>query len=77
MQREIFFKLSIWKDIIFGYINKDLSPKKCRNCKCKKFKKGETWNDDICGYYREVEFLLYCEKCGKEVGHWSYGSWML
>lgn len=75
--KEILFKLSIWWQIKRGYIDKDLTPLKCHNCKCKKFKKTESFSDDINGFYHEVEFILTCENCNKQVGHWSYGSWLL
>ena len=75
--KNILFKLNIWWQIKRGYLDKDLTPLKCPYCKYKKFKKVESFTDDICGFYQEVEFILNCEKCNKEVGHWAYGSWIL
>lgn len=73
----LLFKLSIKWQMIRGYIGKDLEPKKCPYCKHKKFKKGESYSEDIWGFNHEVEFVIYCEKCGKQVGHYAYGSWVL
>lgn len=48
---------------------RDYPPLKC-DCGCENVHKNEQYQgDDL------VEYDLYCGKCGKYLGHFTYGSW--
>ena len=54
-----------------GYLNKNLSPKKCTECE----------NEDLESYdyvYEHmgvVEYKVRCTDCKTNVGYWTYGHW--
>lgn len=56
-----------------GYILKDGTPIKCPYCKSSVL---EDFNVDIMEYI-VLEYDTRCAKCGKILGHWSYGHWNL
>lgn len=62
---------SIWLKIKFGYINSDLSPRRCF-CGCDNFKTIITDTMD----YTVMESKEICNNCEREVGYWVTGYWM-
>jgi hypothetical protein len=64
-------KEEIERNINEGYINLDLSPKKCR-CGSISFK---TINRDFIENIL-CEYEVYCKECNQSVGYWSYGVWL-
>ena len=75
--KALLFRIKLKWQMIRGYIDKDLAPKKCPYCKHKQFEKAVWFTEDIWGSQQEVEFILNCKNCGKQVGHYAYGSWFL
>lgn len=65
---EIYLKRSIR----FGFINNDLSPKKCKYCGSNSF--NETITDTLDNIVMEKE--SHCTKCNKLSGYWVTGNWM-
>ena len=44
------------------------------DCGCKEIEERNVYKDDINGIFTTVEYDEYC-KCGKYLGHYSYGHW--
>ena len=68
------YKINILWQRLRGYIGKDLEPKKCPYCKCKKL---ETYNTFIHDQGFVEEYWVRCSKCKEHIGTWAYGSWYL
>ncbi len=63
------------KDMIdSGYLNSDLSPKKCLKCDCEDMEQANV--DRLDGWRDVLEYDMKCSSCGSITGHWSYGYWM-
>ena len=56
-----------------GYIDNNGRPLKCQYCEGTEFKYV---NEHYCQYGLE-EYEFECKSCGKIVGHWAYGYWMV
>lgn len=61
------------KRIADGFISKNGQPIKCDHCGGTEFKRV---NED-CISYNLCEYDELCASCGKHVGHWAYGNWMI
>lgn len=64
--------MEIYQQIDNGLINQNLEPIKCE-CGSTDFYDKITDKID----YLVVEKDRFCKKCGKLVGYWSYGHWLL
>jgi hypothetical protein len=49
-------------------------PLKC-DCGCKETEHRNIRTEDIDGISVEVEYRLYCKKCGEYLGSFAYGHW--
>lgn len=66
------FRLSRFKRVLLGYIEKDGTPKKCPHCKSKELEVYETFRHDQ-GFIEEE--WVRCKHCKQQVGVWAYGGW--
>lgn len=55
-----------------GYIDENGKPLKCE-CDCTDF---TDVNEYLCQFGRE-EYEVKCNDCGKIVGHWAFGYWVI
>ena len=57
-----------------GYIEPDGTPIKCIHCDSTDLEEFNEYYID--GYGSTLaEYSVRCKKCGRTVGHWSYGYW--
>lgn len=54
-----------------GYIGDKGQPLKCLYCDSKELDERNTYYEN----HYIVEYQVYCKKCDKTVGQWSYGRW--
>ena len=52
----------------------DSLPLDC-DCGCEETEHRNISTENINGIPTEVEYSLYCKKCGKYLGSFSYGHW--
>lgn len=63
------------KDMVdSGYLNSDLSPKKCLKCDSEDMKQANV--DRLDGWRDILEYDMKCNGCGNITGHWAHGCWM-
>lgn len=45
------------------------------DCGCTETEERNVYKEDINGISTTVEYSLYCKKCGRYLGFFSYGHW--
>lgn len=70
----LIYRFQDWIAIKRGYIAEDHEPLKCT---CGSTDLEECNQDYLDTYYRAtmLEYDCRCKKCGKILGHWTYGYW--